>query len=777
MPDDNTTDENTEASKSPKLTLRRKTVGKLRVTGTKSQGSKKVVSVAVRKKRVLTKEKPQEEPMVQKPADVIAAPKKAVDKVFVPHIVEPVKKPKKKVEEKTDKTGKTDKTEKTESSEKKAPAKTPVKPVKKVAFEEESKRKSPNKKSKLRLEGKHRTRRLDTTAADDEFGHRRRKKLKNKAPAKQEFSLPVEPKTKEVAIPETISVANLAKKMHVKPAEVIRAMMNLGAMATINQVIDRDTATIVVEEMGYEAIELQEQDVEAQLQEALKHEGEALPRAPVVTIMGHVDHGKTTLLDHIRRTRVASGEAGGITQNIGAYHVETDKGMITFLDTPGHEAFTAMRARGAKFTDIVILVVAADDGVMPQTIEAIQHAKAAEVPIIVAVNKIDKPDSDPDRIRNELTQYELVPEDWGGDVMFVNISAKQGTNIDALLDAVLLQAEVLELKAVKDAPAKGIVVEARLDKGRGPVATVLVQQGSLHKGDVVLAGLEFGRVRAMLDEAGQAVVSAGPSIPVEILGLSGTPNAGDSLLVVKDERKAREVALFRQGKYREVRLAHKTASLDTIFDDLKRGNIATLNIVLKADVQGSVEALSESLRKLSNDEVQVKIIASGVGGISESDVNLALASNAIVIGFNVRADMTARHLIDREGVDVHYHNIIYNALDEVKKALTGMLKPEVKEEVRGVAEVRQVFRVSKLGAIAGCMVLEGTIKRGKPLRVLRDNVVVYEGELESLKRLKDDASEVRNGMECGIGVKNYDDVKAGDLIEVYEVVTIKRTLS
>ena len=765
MPDEKTTDEQT--SKAPKLTLRRKTVGKLRVTGTKSQGSKKVVNVAVRKKRVIEKEKPKAVSEPQAPAVKPAAKiKKPVDNEFVPRIVEPVKKPKKKVEEKPAK------------SEAKTDSKLAGKPAKKVVYEEnESKRKPSHKKSKLRLEDRHRNRRIDVTAAEAELDDPRpRKKLKAKPVAKQEFTLPVEETVKEVAVPETITVANLAKKMRIKPAEVIRAMMKLGAMATINQVIDRDTAMIVVEEMGYKAVELQEQDIEAELQESLKHEGEEVSRAPVVTIMGHVDHGKTTLLDYIRRTRVVSGEAGGITQHIGAYHVETDKGMITFLDTPGHEAFTAMRARGAKFTDIVVLVVAADDGVMPQTIEAIQHAKAAEVPIIVAVNKIDKPEADPDRIRNELTQYELVPEAWGGDVMFVNISAKQGTGIDDLLDSILLQSEVLELKAVKDAPAKGIVVEARLDKGRGSVATVLVQQGTLHKGDVVLAGLVFGRVRAMLDETGHAVESAGPSIPVEILGLSGTPNAGDSLLAVKDERKAREVALFRQGKYREVKLAHKTASLDSIFDDLKRGEMATLNIVLKAGVQGSVEALSESLQKLSTDEVKVKIIASGVGGISESDVNLALASKAIIIGFNVRADMAARHLIDREGVDVHYHNIIYNALDEVKQALSGMLKPEVKEEVRGIAEVRQVFRVSKLGAIAGCMVIEGTVKRGQPLRVLRDNVVIYEGELESLKRLKEDVNEVRNGMECGIGVKNYDDVKVGDLIEIYEVVTIKRTL-
>lgn len=633
------------------------------------------------------------------------------------------------------------------------------------------------RKSKLRLEGNKKRGRHQFNLTDDDTPIRQAKRARfDNVASRQEFSKPVEMQVLNVSIPETISVADLAKKMFAKPAELIRVLMKLGSMATINQVIDRDAATILVEEMGHKPVLLNDDAIEEALEKELEHSGEEVTRPPVVTIMGHVDHGKTTLLDYIRRTKVADCESGGITQNIGAYHVETEKGVITFLDTPGHEAFTAMRARGAKSTDIVVLVVAADDGVMPQTIEAIQHAKAAEVPIIVAVNKIDKPEADPDRIRNELTKYELVPEEWGGDVMFINISAKQGQYVDDLLDMILLHSEVLELKAVQNIPAKGVVIEARMEKGRGAVMTMLVQQGTLRKGDIALAGLQYGRVRAILNEVGKPVDTAGPSIPVEVLGLSGSPNAGDSVVVVQEERKAREVALFRQGKFREVRLAQKTSSLDSLFDDLKAGDIATLNVVLKANVQGSVEALTDSLQKLSTDEVQVKIIASGVGGITESDVHLALASNAVIVGFNVRADLTARRLIEKEGVDVHYHNIIYRVVDEIKQALTGMLKPDVKEEVVGIAEVRDVFRVAKIGAVAGCMVVEGAVKRGKPIRVLRNNVVIYDGELESLRRHKDDVNEVRYNMECGVGVKNYNDVKVGDLIEVYETVTLKRSL-
>ncbi len=611
----------------------------------------------------------------------------------------------------------------------------------------------------------------------------RRKKKSRARPAmvsggsQHAFERPTAPIVREVAIPESITVGELAQKMSVKAAEVIKSMMQMGSMVTINQMLDQETATLVVEEMGHKVKLLKENAVEDALVEDEKSSAEALPRAAVVTIMGHVDHGKTSLLDYIRRTKVAAGEAGGITQHIGAYHVETDKGMITFLDTPGHAAFTAMRARGAKSTDIVILVVAADDGVMPQTKEAIQHARAAAVPLVVAVNKIDKPDAQPDRVKQELVAEEVVPEEWGGDVMFVNVSAKTGEGIDALLDAVLLQAEVLELRAQVDCPAKGVVIESRLDKGRGPVATVLVQQGTLRKGDILLTGKEYGRVRAMLNEAGQSVDEARPSIPVEVLGLSGTPNAGDEAVAVQNERKAREVALFRQGKFREIKLARQQAAkLENMFSQMEEGKVSTLNAVIKADVQGSAEALNESLTKLSTDEVKVKIVSSGVGGINESDVNLAVASSAIIIGFNVRADGAAKRLIEDEGVDLHYYSVIYDVIDEVRKALTGMLAPEFKEEIIGLAEVRDVFRSPKLGAIAGCLVVDGVVKRSNPIRVLRDNVVIYEGELESLRRFKDDVAEVRAGTECGIGVRNYDDVKVGDQIEVYERVEVVRTL-
>lgn len=595
----------------------------------------------------------------------------------------------------------------------------------------------------------------------------------------QAFTRPTAPMIHEVAIPETITVATLAQKMSVKASEVIRAMMKMGAMVTINQPIDQETAILVVGEMGHIPKPVSAFALEESLVDATKHESEMLPRAPVVTIMGHVDHGKTSLLDYIRRTRVTTLEAGGITQHIGAYHVETQKGMITFLDTPGHAAFTAMRARGAKLTDIVILVVAADDGVMPQTIEAIDHAKAANVPLIVAVNKMDKPEADPDRVKTELSKHGLIPEDWGGDVMFVPISAKQGTNIDGLLDSILVQAEVMELKAMVDCPAQGVVIESSLDRGRGAVASILVQQGTLKRGDLVLAGFEYGRVRALNDENGQQIESAGPSIPVEILGLSGTPNAGDEFVVVSDERRAREVALFRQGKFREIKLARQNAA--TLENVLQRmgddKNERALNIVLKADVQGSAEALSHALNELSTSEVRVKVVSSAVGGISESDVNLAIASNAIIIGFNVRANNEARKLIEAEKVDLHYHSIIYDVINEVKRAISGFLAPEIQEKIIGLAEVREVFRSSKLGAVAGCMVLEGTVRRNSPIRVLRDNVVVFEGALESLRRFREDAGEVRHGMECGIGVKSYNDIKVGDQIEVFERVEVKRVVT
>ena len=635
---------------------------------------------------------------------------------------------------------------------------------------------------------KHRARKekkelhIDRSAA----AKRRKKKTRHQprqtvAPTaiSQGFEKPTAPVVREVSVPESITVADLSQRMSVKAAEVIKIMMGMGAMVTINQMIDQETAILVVEEMGHTAKALSATAVEDELVIAGNADAhyEAKPRPPVVTIMGHVDHGKTSLLDYIRTTKVTSAEAGGITQHIGAYHVDTDKGQITFLDTPGHEAFTAMRARGAQCTDIVILVVAADDGVMPQTIEAIQHARAAEVPIIVAVNKMDKPEADPDRVKNELSQYNVIPEDWGGDVMFTHISAKTGDGVDGLLDGILLQSEVLELTAVAEGPAKGIVIESKLDKGRGPVATILVTQGQLHKSDVILAGREYGRVRAMVGDDGRPTTQVGPSMPVEVLGLSGTPSAGDDVLAVRDERKAREVALFRQGKYREVRLAkQQAAKLEGLFDRMGKGEQSKLNIVLKADVQGSVEAITDALNKLSTDEVKVSIISSGAGGITESDVNLAIASSAVMLGFNVRADGSARHLAEKEDVDLRYYSVIYDLIDQVKAAMTGLLKPEFKEKMVGLAEVKDVFRSSKLGAIAGCMVEEGTVKRSLPIRVLRDNVVVYEGELESLRRFKDDVEEVRSGTECGIGVKNYNDVKAGDQIEVFEVVSVKRTL-
>ncbi len=608
----------------------------------------------------------------------------------------------------------------------------------------------------------------------EESRHRRRRKSKRfeeASPKKHAFEKPTSPVIKEVVIPETISVGDLAQRMSVKAVEVIKVMMKMGAMATINQVIDQDTAALVCEEMGHKAVLRKQDSIEESIN--IVHEGEAKHRAPIVTIMGHVDHGKTSLLDYIRRTKVAAGEAGGITQHIGAYHVETQRGMITFLDTPGHAAFSAMRARGAKCTDVVVLVVAADDGVKPQTIEAIQHAKAAEVPLVVAINKVDKDGIDLDRIKNELVQHGIVPEEWGGEAILVPVSAKTGQGVDDLLEAILLQSEVLELTAIEDCPANGLVIESRLDKGRGPVATILVQNGTLKKGDIIITGLQYGRVRLMIDEKGEQVETAGPSIPVEVFGLSGTPAAGDEMTVVSDERKAREIALFRQGKYRDVKLARQHASkLEGFMDRMQEGETSQLNIVLKADVQGSVEALTEVLEQLSNSDVSVKIVGKGVGGLNESDVNLAMASKGIIVGFNVRADSTARRLAEQEGIDIHYFSIIYDVIDTVKAAITGMVGPKYREQIVGLAEVRDVFRSSKFGAIAGCMVVEGTVKRNLPIRVLRNQVVIYEGQLESLRRFKDDAKEVRNGMECGIGVKNYNDIKPGDMIEAYEKVEV-----
>ncbi|MBB5017572.1 translation initiation factor IF-2 [Chitinivorax tropicus] len=602
-------------------------------------------------------------------------------------------------------------------------------------------------------------------------------KGRHRGDAQHAFQQPTEPISREVVIPETITVAELAHKMSVKAAEVIKNLMKMGMMVTINQVLDQETAMIVVEDMGHKPQAAKADDPEAFLADHADGEIRVEPRAPVVTVMGHVDHGKTSLLDHIRRTRVASGEAGGITQHIGAYHVDTDRGTITFLDTPGHEAFTAMRARGAKVTDIVVLVVAADDGVMPQTIEAIHHAKAAGVPIVVAVNKIDKQDSNPERIRQELVAQEVVPEDWGGDAMFVDVSAKTGQGIDDLLEGILLQAEVLELKAAKEAPAKGLVIEARLDKGKGPVATILVQSGTLKRGDVILAGSAFGRVRAMLDENGKAIQSAGPSIPCEIQGLSDVPNAGEEVLVLQDERKAREIALFRQGKFRDTLLAKRQAAkLENMFQQMGEGEVKNLPLIIKADVQGSCEALAASLQKLSTEEVRVNIVHGAVGAISESDINLAIASQAVIIGFNIRADANARKLAESEGIDIRYYNIIYQAVDDVKAAMSGMLAPEKREQVIGNVEVRQVFHVSKVGTIAGCFVHDGLIKRNARVRVLRHNVVIHDGELESLKRFKDDVKEVKLGYECGLQVRNYNDIVEGDFLEVYEIIEVARTL-
>lgn len=592
------------------------------------------------------------------------------------------------------------------------------------------------------------------------------------------FHQPTEAIVHDVYVPETITVAELAHKMAVKASEVIKQLMKLGQMVTINQVLDQETAMILVEEMGHHAFAAKIQDVESQLEEIGKNDNaELLPRAPVVTVMGHVDHGKTSLLDYIRRTKIASGEAGGITQHIGAYHVRTERGIVTFLDTPGHEAFTAMRARGAKATDIVILVVAADDGVMPQTKEAIAHAKAAGVPIVVAINKVDKQGANVNRVTQELVAEQVVPEEYGGDSPFVPVSAKTGQGIDSLLENVLLQAEILELKAPVDAMAKGIVIEARLDKGRGPVATVLVQSGTLHRGDVVLAGPEYGRVRAMLDENGKAITGAGPSIPVEIQGLTGVPAAGEEIIVLNDERKAREIGLFRQGKFRDVKLAkQQAAKLENMFDQIAEGEIKTLPLIIKTDVQGSQEALSASLLKLSNDEVRVQVVHAAVGGITETDVNLALASKAVIIGFNTRADAQARHLAEANGVDIRYYNIIYDAIDDVKAAMSGMLAPEKREHALGLVEIRQVIMVSRVGAIAGCFVTEGLVRRGSPVHLLRDNVVIWSGEIDSLKRFKDDVKEVKAGFECGLTLKNYNDIKVGDQIEVYEIQEIARSL-
>jgi translation initiation factor IF-2 len=764
-----------------KITLKRKSTSQV-VQSTRT-GASRTVQVEVRKKRTFIKRStleeapPAEEEVLVAPVLPVAAPVEVVEPIpepVVAEVVAPVVAP----------VAPAPVIAKAEVIDQAAKPATPARTVSAPAPAKEAKKPHKGKKDHMqKLEERERGE-LHLAA-----GKKLRRKVRSAAPHSRSvvtsvtgqhgFERPTAKIVHEVALPETITVVELAQKMSIKAVEVIKALMKMGTMVTINQVLDRDTAALVVEEMGHVVKEAKLTDPEALLSSPTAEAvGIAEPRPPVVTVMGHVDHGKTSLLDHIRQARVASGEAGGITQHIGAYHVETSKGVVTFLDTPGHEAFTAMRARGAKATDIVILVVAADDGVMPQTIEAIHHARTAKVPLVIAVNKIDKPEAQPERVRQELTKHEIVPEEWGGSEIFVNVSAKTGEGIDQLLDAVLLQAEVLELKAPKTGPASGLVVEARLDKGRGPVATVLVQRGTLRKGDVILAGRELGRVRAMLDEKGHPVKEAGPSIPVEVQGLSGVPSAGEEVIVVESERKAREIALYRQGKFKDAQLARQQAAkLSDVFLQMKENEEAkALNLIIKADVQGSIEALTVSLEKLSTPEVRVKVIHGMVGGITESDVNLAAASNAVIIGFNVRADSTARRLIQSQGVDVHYYSVIYNAVDEVRAAMTGMLKPQFKEQLLGMAEVRDVFRSPKMGAVAGCYVTEGVVRRNRPIRVLRDNVVVFEGELESLRRFKDDAAEVKAGLECGIAVKNYNDVKAGDQIEVYEKVEVIRTL-
>ena len=661
-----------------------------------------------------------------------------------------------------------------------APPKAPVKPAPAPPSRRPDAKRGDGRERGGRRERGRRSRE-ELHVASDKAG-RRRKKQKSRPvvrtqPTRHAFEMPTAPVVREVTIPETVTVGELAQKMSIKANELIKALMGLGMMVTINQVIDQDAAVIVVEELGHTPKPVKESSIEEEvLQAGDDAEYPAVPRAPVVTVMGHVDHGKTSLLDYIRAAKVAAGEAGGITQHIGAYHAETPRGSVTFLDTPGHAAFTAMRARGARATDIVVLVVAADDGVMPQTVEAITHAKAAEVPIVVAVNKIDREDADPERIRQALSGHEIVPEAWGGDTMFVDVSALTGQGVDNLLEAISLQAELLELSAPEEGPARGVVVESRIERGRGPVATVLVQAGRLARGDILLAGQEFGRVRGLFDEAGAETPSAGPSTPVEVLGLSGPPDAGDEAVVVADERKAREIATFRHGKHREVRLARQqSAKLENVFEQMKEGAAHTLNIIVKADVQGSVEALRDSLAQLSTDEVKVNVVAAAAGGISETDANLAVASNAIIVGFNVRADAAARRVIEAEMVDLRYFSVIYEVIDTVKQAMSGMLEPEFKEEIIGIAEVRDVFRSKRYGNIAGCQVSEGTVRRSNPIRVLRDSVVIYEGELESLRRFQDDVGEVRAGTECGIGVRNYNDVKVGDQIEVYERIQLQRT--
>ncbi|MDJ0910479.1 MAG: translation initiation factor IF-2 [Woeseiaceae bacterium] len=770
-----------------RITLKRKSQSELKLSG--AQGRSRTVNVEVRRKRTYIKrdvleeqaQKEQEELDRQRREEQerVEAEKREQERVQAEK--EEAKRLEEEARQKEEQQRKDAEEEARKAAEQAAAAAAEEKARLEKAEADARSRRTKEKAKPKRTDTRYGRKELHV--AGDKSGRRKRKTpMRRRAVSvgdgQHGFERPTAPVIREVEIPESIAVSELAQRMAVKGNEVVKVLFNMGAMVTINQVIDQDTATLVVEEMGHHAKPIQAAEMDEQLlAEESVVEGEEVSRPPVVTIMGHVDHGKTSLLDYIRRTHVAEGEAGGITQHIGAYSVETDKGTITFLDTPGHAAFTAMRARGAQATDIVILVVAADDGVMPQTIEAIQHAKAAEVPLVVAVNKIDRENADLDRVRNELSQHEVIPEDWGGEQQFVNVSALTGEGVSDLLEAILLQAEVMDLKAVAEGPAHGLVIESSLEKGRGAVATLLVQAGTLKQGDMIIAGEEYGRIRNMFDESQKSIKTAGPSRPAVVLGLSKTPSAGDDFLVVKNERKAREVAEFRQEKARDAKLASQQASkLEDMFTQMKEGQAESISLMIKSDVHGSAEALRDALIKLSNDEVKVKVLSSGVGGITETDANLAAASNAHIIGFNVRADAAARTAIKESGVDVRYYSIIYEAIDDVKAALTGMLAPEIREQIVGLAEVKDVFSSPKFGDVAGCIVTEGYVKRSNPIRVLRDNVVIYEGELESLRRFKDDVNEVRSGTECGIAVKNYDNVQVGDQIECYERVEVARTL-
>ncbi len=768
-----------------RITLRRKSLSELRLAG--AQGRSRTVNVEVRQKRTYIKRNVLEEQAQKEQEELDRKRKEEQDRLDAEKHEQERLKAEKEEQTRLEEEGrrKEDEAKQQAESEAREAAQAAVEESARIEKAEQDAR-DRRTKDKDKKKGKPtdtRYGRKELHVAGDKSGRRRRKAPIRRRPVslstdgQHGFERPTAPVVHEVEIPEGIAVAELAQRMAVKGNEVVKVLFNMGAMVTINQVIDQDTAILVVEELGHIAKPISGTAVDEDLLADEQPTGEEVPRAPVVTIMGHVDHGKTSLLDYVRHTKVAAGEAGGITQHIGAYHVKTDKGSITFLDTPGHAAFTAMRARGAQATDIVILVVAADDGVKPQTIEAIEHANAAKVPIVVAINKIDKENADIERVRNELSQHEIISEEWGGEHLFVNVSAQTGEGVDALLDAIVLQAEIMDLKAVAEGPARGIVIESSLEKGRGAVATLLVQAGTLKQGDIIIAGEEYGRVRNMFDETQKSIKSAGPSSPAVVLGLSKTPSAGDDFLVVKNERKAREVAEFRQTKSRESKLAQQQAAkLEDVFSQMTEAAAATVPLLIKSDVHGSTEALRDALTKLSNDEVKVKVISSGVGGITESDATLADASNAIIIGFNVRADSAARAAIKESGVDVRYYSIIYEAIDDVKAAISGLLAPEIRENIVGLAEVKEVFISPKLGNIAGCIVIEGYVKRANPIRVLRDNVVIYEGELESLRRFKDDVSEVKSGTECGIGVKNYNDVKIGDQIECFERVEVARTL-